>query len=60
MLYCDFEIHLFQPNFIYIDGNTSKPHISIFDQNEILWKYVFDTNLFKVSVACTKIQMQSI
>ena len=31
------------------NGNASKPHISIFDKNEILRKYVFDTNLYKVS-----------
>ena len=32
-----------------IDGNASKPHIRIFDDKEVLRKYVFDTNLYKVS-----------
>ena len=32
----------------YIDGSASKPHISIFDKNEILAEICFDTNLYEV------------
>ena len=42
----------------YIDGNASKPHIMIFEENEIFRKYVFDSILYKVSMACTKTRMQ--
>ena len=44
----------------HINGNASKPHISIFDENEIFAKYVFGTNFYKVSMACIKIRMQSL
>ena len=44
----------------YIDGNASKPHIMIFEENEIFRKYVFDSILYKVSMTCTKIRMQSL
>ena len=44
----------------HIDGNALKPHIMIFDENKILRKCIFDTILYKVSIACTKIRMQSL
>ena len=37
------------------DGNASKSHIKIFDENVILQKYIFDTILYEVSMAHTKI-----
>ena len=43
---------------LYIDGNASKPHISIFAENKIFTEICFDTNLYKASMACTKIRMQ--
>ena len=45
---------------MYIDGNASKPHIALLTKMRFLHKYVFDTNLYKVSMACTKIRMQSL
>ena len=35
--------------YMYIGGNTSKPRTMTFDENEF-----FDTILYKVSIACTK------
>ena len=46
--------------YYHIDGNASKPHIMIFDENEIFTEICFDTILYKVSMACTKIRMQSL
>ena len=37
------------------DGNASKSHLKIFDENEILQKYIFDTILYEVVMAHTKI-----
>ena len=45
---------------LHIDGNASKPHIMIIDKNKIFTKYIFDSILCKVSMACTKIRMQSL